>query len=65
MSMLERAPMRSILGCGWFGGAAELEDGRHVDGIDDFGSKDMSGGAFHARVGGADGSVEALGGLCW
>ncbi len=44
------------------GGAAELEDGGHVDGLDDL-LEGHVGRAVHAGVGGADGGVEALGGL--
>ena len=44
------------------GGAAELHDGGHVDGLDDL-LEGHRGGMIHAGVGGADGGVEALGGL--
>ena len=45
------------LGC-----AAELQDGGHVDGVDDL-LEAHGGGMVHAGVGGADGGVEVVGGL--
>ena len=43
------------------GGAAELHDGGHVDGLDDL-VEGHRGRVVHAGVGGADGGVEAVGG---
>ena len=44
------------------GGAAELQDGGHVDGVDDL-LEAHGGRMVHAGVGGADGGVEVVGGL--
>ena len=60
--MVWRAPRMSTWGC-WPGAAAaaELEQGLHVERLDDAVEGHL-GGRFHAGVGGADGGVEAVDG---
>jgi len=50
-----------LWGLAGFGAAAELEDGLHVDGLDEPLEAHVGHG-FHAGVGGADGGVEAVDG---
>ena len=61
MSMLCFAPIRYLGLLAFGGGFAELHDGGHVDGLDET-LEGHGRSVFHARIGGAYGRVETLGG---